>query len=87
MKPALLSLAASLTLAALAAIACPALAASPAQAAPIYQWCMQPSGPRGPDCYYATIEQCRATASAVGFCYENPAFTVAKQGKPERLRR
>jgi hypothetical protein len=61
---------------------------APAQAAaPIYAWCMQPSGPRGPDCYYATIEQCRAAASAIGFCYQNPAFTVAVQGKPDRIRR
>jgi hypothetical protein len=59
----------------------PALAA-----APIYQWCMQPSGRWGPDCYYATLEQCRATASAIGFCYENPAYTVA-QGKRDRMRR
>lgn len=82
MKSALLSLAA------LAAIAYLALAASPARAAaPIYQWCMQPAAPRGPDCYYATIEQCRATASAIGFCYQNPAFTVATQGRPERARR
>lgn len=56
-------------------------------AAPIYPWCMQPSNPSGPDCYYATIEQCRAAASAVGFCYQNPAFTVGRQGKPERSRR
>lgn len=60
---------------------------SPAIAAPIYQWCMQPSAPWGPDCAYATIEQCRATASAVGFCYQNPAYTVATQGGPARTRR
>jgi Protein of unknown function (DUF3551) len=58
-----------------------------AQNAPIYQWCMQPSGRWGPDCYYSTIEQCRARASAVGFCYENPAYTVAMQSKPQRARR
>jgi hypothetical protein len=58
-----------------------------AQNAPIYQWCMQPSGRWGPDCYYTTLEQCRATASAVGFCYQNPRYTVATQGKPERTRR
>ena len=48
---------------------------------------MQPSGRWGPDCYYTTLEQCRATASAIGFCYQNPAYTVATQGKPERTRR
>jgi hypothetical protein len=60
---------------------------APAIAAPIYAWCMQASSPRGPDCYYATIEQCRAAASAVGFCHPNPAYTVATQGRPDRLRR
>jgi Protein of unknown function (DUF3551) len=55
-------------------------------AAPIYQWCMQPAAQRGPDCYYSTLEQCRATAFAVGFCYENPFYTVARQGKTERRR-
>jgi len=45
------------------------------------------SGRWGPDCYYSTIEQCRARASAVGFCYENPAYTVAMQSKPQRTRR
>lgn len=62
--------------------------AAPAQAAaPIYAWCWQPSGPRGPDCYYATIDQCRAAASAAGFCYQNPAATAATQGRPDRMRR
>ena len=80
-----------LSLAALAVIALTSATLpkpTPAQAAsPIYPWCMQPSGPWGPDCYYATIEQCRAAASAVGFCHENPAYTVATQGKPQRKRR
>jgi hypothetical protein len=60
---------------------------APAQNSPIYQWCMQPSGRWGPDCYYTTIEQCRARASAVGFCYENPAYTVATRGKAQRTPR
>ena len=61
---------------------------APAEAAaPIYPWCMQPSGRWGPDCYYSTLEQCRATASAIGFCYENPAYTVAAQSKRDRIRR
>ena len=58
-----------------------------AQTAIVYRWCMQPSAPRGPDCLYATIEQCRASASAVGFCYENPAFTASAQGRQDRSRR
>ena len=58
----------------------------PAAAQVAYQWCMQPSGLWGPDCSYSTIEQCRATAAAVGFCYQNPAYTAA-QGRPERMRR
>ena len=60
---------------------------APALAAPIYRWCMQPSAPWGPDCSYVTIEQCRAAASAVGFCHQNPAYTVATQGKPDRMQR
>jgi hypothetical protein len=48
---------------------------------------MQPSGQWGPDCGYSTIEQCRATALGVGFCYQNPAFTAATQGTPKRQRR
>jgi hypothetical protein len=60
---------------------------APAAAAPIYAWCMQPSGRWGPDCYYTTAEQCRATALGVGFCYQNPAYTVATQGKPDRRQR
>jgi hypothetical protein len=60
---------------------------APAAAAPIYPWCMQPSAPWGPDCYYATIEQCRAAASAVGFCHPNPAYTVATQRKPQQMPR
>jgi Protein of unknown function (DUF3551) len=76
-----------LLLAALAVLVVAAPDSAPAQNAPIYQWCMQPSARWGPDCYYTTLEQCRATASAIGFCYQNPAYTVATQGKPERIRR
>jgi hypothetical protein len=60
---------------------------TPASAEQIYAWCMQPSGQWGPDCGYSTIEQCRATALGVGFCYQNPAFTAATQGTPKRQRR
>ena len=58
-----------------------------AAAAPVYPWCVLQSGPCNNDCSYVTIEQCRAAASGVGTCYQNPAFTVASQAKPERVRR
>jgi hypothetical protein len=75
-----------LSLAAIAVIAFAASASQPvsAQIATTYRYCMQPSAPWGPDCAYVTIEQCRAAASAVGFCYENPMFTVMNQGRPRR---
>jgi Protein of unknown function (DUF3551) len=76
-----------LAIAGLVMVGATALNPAPAIAAPIYPWCMQPSAPWGPDCLYATIEQCRAAASAVGFCHPNPAYTVAAQGKPDRMRR
>jgi hypothetical protein len=70
-----------------ATLVAPAPQGASAQNAPIYPWCMQPSARWGPDCAYATLEQCRATASAVGFCYQNPAYTVATQGGRDRIRR
>lgn len=78
-----------LSLAALAGLTLACLSERPAaaQTAITYRYCMQPSGQWGPDCHYMTIEQCRATASAVGFCYENPAYTVAAQAKAKRPRR
>ena len=78
-----------LALAAFAVIAFAATGSQPASAqiATTYRYCMQPSAPWGPDCAYVTIEQCRAAASAVGFCYENPRFTVENQGRPDRMRR
>jgi len=78
-----------LSLAALGGLALVCLPERPAaaQTAITYRYCMQPSGQWGPDCYYMTIEQCRATASAVGFCYENPAWTVAAQTRAQRPRR
>jgi Protein of unknown function (DUF3551) len=79
-----------LLLTVLAAVAL-AVATSPsasAQTATVYPWCVLQNGACSSDCSYATIEQCRATASGgVGFCYQNPAFTVASQGRPVRMRR
>jgi len=83
MKLSLLSLAALAGL----ALGCLPQQAANAQTAITYRYCMQPSGQWGPDCHYMTIEQCRATASAVGFCYENPAYTVAAQARGQRPRR
>jgi hypothetical protein len=76
----------------LAALGVLTLAAGPpntasAQIATTYRWCVQPGAPWGPDCAYVTIEQCRAAALGVGFCYQNPAFTGATQGRPDRSRR
>jgi hypothetical protein len=78
-----------LSLTAFAVIAFAAAASHPASAqiATTYRYCMQPSAPWGPDCAYMTIEQCRAAASAVGFCYENPTFAASSQGRPDRMRR
>jgi hypothetical protein len=75
-----------LSLAAFAVIAFAPAASQPAsaQVSITYRYCMQPSAPWGPDCAYMTIEQCRATALGVGFCYENPRFTVENQGRPRR---
>ena len=73
-----------LAVAALAALSAVAQPSPAAAQSPVYRWCMQPSAQRGPDCYYSTIEQCRATAASVGFCYENPAWTVATQGRAPR---
>ena len=70
-----------------ATLVAPAPQGASAQNAPIYPWCMQPSARWGPDCNYTTIEQCRATAAAVGFCYQNPSYTVAMQRKPQRTPR
>jgi hypothetical protein len=73
-----------LALAGLVVVGATVRSPAPVAAEPIYPWCMQPSGPWGPDCMYSTIEQCRARAAAVGFCYENPAYTVAMRGKAQR---
>lgn len=83
MKTSLLSLA----LLAATTLMIAALPAAPAEAETIYAWCMQPSGQWGPDCSFVTHAQCREAASAVGFCYQNPAYTVATQGRAQRLRR
>ena len=50
-----------------------------------YRWCAHYSGEGGggTNCYFMTIEQCRAAISGVGgYCGPNPFYTG-----PERLRR
>lgn len=78
----------TLALLAATALAAAMLSTIPAKAeGPDYRWCMQPQGQWGPDCNYVTREQCAAAALAVGFCYENPRWTGAAQGRSERMRR
>jgi hypothetical protein len=52
-------------------------ASQPAQADP-YRWCAEYGGGRGggTNCYFVTIEQCRAAASGNGgFCRPNGFYT------------
>lgn len=66
-------------------LALAASTAAQAQADP-YRWCAQYSGEggNGTNCYFMTIEQCRAAVSGVGgFCTPNPFYT----GNDERQRR
>ena len=54
------------------------VSAWPAKADP-YRWCAEYGGFRGgggTNCYFATLEQCRAAVSGVGgFCRPNPFYT------------
>lgn len=34
------------------------------------------------DCGYTTMDQCRATASGMGYCVENPAYLAARANAP-----
>jgi hypothetical protein len=59
---------------------------------PNYRYCMQasisPDGPDVADCAFNTYEQCRAAASGLGYCLDNPAYTgTATQPKPRNARR
>jgi hypothetical protein len=79
---------AHLAIAALAMFGAAATGLSPSGAVEgvVFQWCMQPAA-RNTDCHYVTLEQCRAAASSQGFCFENPHYIVARQGKADRPRR
>jgi hypothetical protein len=54
------------------------LLSQPAQADP-YRWCAQYGGGRsggGTNCYFMTLQQCRAAISGNGgFCRPNPFYT------------
>jgi hypothetical protein len=65
-----------LAIAAAAALLASSLAGA-AKADP-YRWCAEYGGGRGggTNCYFVTIEQCRAAASGNGgFCRPNPYYT------------
>ena len=78
MKTFLLSLSAT----AFVAIAATALASSPSRAEVEYPWCaISSTGQSGtPNCYYATLDQCKAFLSGqAGFCQSNPRATAQAQ--------
>jgi hypothetical protein len=58
-----------------------------AQADP-YAWCAEYTGAGlggSKNCYFLTLEQCRATVSGVGgFCSPNPFYTGPSQPAPRR---
>ncbi len=78
MKTSLLSLSAT----AFVAIAATVLASSPSRAEAEYPWCaITSTGQSGtPNCYYATLDQCKAFLSGqAGFCQSNPRATAQAQ--------
>jgi len=65
-----------------------AIPASRAQTSQSYPWCLVISDKLGSwTCYFATREQCMASAGGnVGFCTQNPAYQ-APQSAPARKRK
>jgi len=67
------------------------LADRPAHAADPYRWCaVYGGGGEGgaTNCYFVTIEQCRAAVSGMGgFCYHNPFYTGPAADGPRRTRK
>lgn len=64
------------------AIAATALTSTPGRAEVEYAWCaITSTGQSGtPNCYYATLEQCRAFLSGQsGFCEQNPRSVAQAQ--------
>jgi len=50
-----------------------------------YRWCMEFSMMGSANCYFATLEQCRAAASGNGgLCRPNPFYTGAAETEPPR---
>jgi hypothetical protein len=68
-----------------------ASAAEPAQADP-YRWCAQYSGRGATNCYFVTLQQCRAAISGNGgFCnpnnfYDGRPVRTPEDGYPRRYR-
>jgi hypothetical protein len=63
-------------------------AATSASRAQYYPWCLVLSDKVGSwTCYFATREQCMASAGGnVGFCTQNPASPPAQSSPPRRHR-
>ena len=61
---------------------------TPAKADP-YRWCAEAIGQSGAtNCYFLTLEQCRAAVSgAGGFCTSNPFFTGSDSPGGQRIKR
>jgi hypothetical protein len=68
---------------------CGAFGTATAQADP-YRWCAEYGGGfdgGGTNCYFVTIEQCRAAVSGVGgFCRPNPFYTGPDRSRGDRRR-
>ena len=53
-----------------------------------YRWCAQYAGRSGTNCYFVTLEQCRAALSGgAEFCTPNPFYTGPDAGRLPRQRR
>jgi hypothetical protein len=69
--------------------ACMVAIVTPAQADP-YRWCAQYTEDAGgsSNCYFMTIEQCRATVSGIGgYCSPNPFYDGVPIGSSSRRSR
>jgi Protein of unknown function (DUF3551) len=45
-------------------------------------WCVRARGGGGFDCSYHTFQQCLASASGTGHCYENPFLYQCRRPSP-----
>ena len=48
-----------------------------------YRWCMQFMEEGSSNCYFVTLEQCRAAASGNGICRPNPFYTGPDEPAPD----